>query len=214
MVDNARAMKDAGATVAVQTAPGYFAYSQREVEDVFLKFADASPLPVLVYDIPAFAGMKLDLAMVQRLARHGNVIGFKDSSSDRDRFQDLLSAFQDKPSFYLLQGKEHFLADSLLAGASGFVVSLLHVDPHLFVKLYGACRSGDQETSRHLQALITQIMKTLEGCFERRPETSTLFHFLNHVLYSRPICQNILLEHEGETPGWLKTAAEAAKNIR
>lgn len=70
MLENARAMADAGAHFAVVTAPGYFVYSQQEVETIFLKFADASPLPVMIYDIPAFAGMKLDLGMVRRLAGH------------------------------------------------------------------------------------------------------------------------------------------------
>lgn len=70
MLENARLMADAGAHVVVLTARGYFGYSQHEVETIFLKSADTSPLPVMIYDIPAFTGMKLDTAMVSRIAQH------------------------------------------------------------------------------------------------------------------------------------------------
>lgn len=89
MLDNARAMADAGAQFAVMTAPGYFNYS----------------------------------------------IGFKDSSGDLERFRALAGMLEGKRDFYLLQGKEHLLADALEGGASGFVVSLVQIEPGPFVAL-------------------------------------------------------------------------------
>lgn len=210
MLEKARAMADAGAQVAVLTAPAYFNYSQQEVEVIFAKFADASPLPVVIYDIPVFTGMKLNVDMVCRLARHENVIGFKDSSADLERFLELLNALSAMDDFYLLQGKEHLLADSLLAGASGFVVSLLHVDPFPFVAMYRAGRTGDRELACRFQEKVTAVMQLMVASFERRPEISTLFHFLNHALRERGICENILLDHEGECPDWLAENAEKA----
>ncbi|MHB0913158.1 MAG: dihydrodipicolinate synthase family protein [Armatimonadota bacterium] len=213
MLENARAMKDSGADIAVLTAPGYFAYSQSEIESIFLRFADASPLPVMIYDIPAFTGTKLDMGMVERLARHGNVTGFKDSSGDMQGFTGLADALCNLGDFYLLQGKEHLLADSLLSGASGFVVSLVHAEPELFVRLYRAARAGDLETAKRLQEKVTELMGILVGCFGRRSETSTMFHFMNHILKKRGICENILLAHEGETPLWIEEEAEKAVQL-
>ena len=129
MLENAQTMADAGAQIAVATVPSYFHYSQSEIETIYLKFADASPLPVMVYDIPEFTNVKLANEMVLRLARHGNVIGFKDSSADYERFKALIDALQSFPNFYLMQGKENLIADSLRLGASGFIVSLLHLEP-------------------------------------------------------------------------------------
>lgn len=211
MLENTRAMADAGAHFAVLTAPGYFSYSQQEVEAIFLEFADASPLPVMIYDIPVFAGMKLDLGMIKRLAGHPNVIGFKDSSADMDRFKSLLSSLAGLPDFFLLQGKEHLLVESLAAGASGLVVSLLHLDPRPFVGVYTACRAGDREGAGKYQTCITNATKIAARCCERRPETSTLFHLLNYALKKKGIAANIMLEHEGACPAWL--AEEAAKAI-
>jgi 4-hydroxy-tetrahydrodipicolinate synthase len=213
MMENARLMAEAGAQIAVLTAPGYFNYSQQEVERIFLQFADASPLPVMIYDIPAFVGMKLDTEMVNRLARHPRVIGFKDSSGDLGRFRELLAALRDREGFYLLQGKEHLLAESLLAGASGFVVSLLHVDPRPFVALYTAARAGNEDLARPPQKCATEILAVLNSSVARRPETSTLFHFLNQTLHAHGVCHNILLEHEGECPAWLAENARQALTI-
>jgi 4-hydroxy-tetrahydrodipicolinate synthase len=213
MLENAHLMAESGAQIAVLTAPGYFDYSQQEVERIFLEFADASPLPVMIYDIPAFAGMKLDTEMVNRLARHPRVVGFKDSSADLGRFRELLAALRGLEEFYLLQGKEHLLAESLLAGASGFVVSLLHVDPRPFVALYAAARARNEDLARPQQRCATEILAVLSSSVARRPETSTLFHFLNQTLRAHGVCHNILLEHEGECPPWLAEDATRALTI-
>jgi 4-hydroxy-tetrahydrodipicolinate synthase len=213
MLENARAMADAGAQFAVLTAPGYFNYSNDEVETIFLGFADRSPLPVIIYDIPDFAGMKLDTRLLERLAHHGNIRGFKDSSADLERFLQLASAVADIDQFYLLQGKEHILAESLANGASGFVVSLVHVAPELFVALYTMVRSGRLEDSKRIQDTITELMEILVGSFQRRPYTSTLFHFLNQVLRAKGLCDNIVLDFEGDCPPWLSEEAKRALQL-
>ncbi len=203
MLENAQAMADAGAQVAVVTAPGYFIYHQNEIETILLKFADISPLPVMIYDIPVFAGVKLDWEMVCRLARHGNIIGFKDSSADFSRFMSSIGLLVEFPDFQLMQGKERFLVDSLLAGAKGFVVSMLHIDPRPYVTLYQATLSGKIEPARRLQAEICKAIDLFDETMERRPVASTFFHFLNWVLRHRNICDNILLAHDGDCPPWV-----------
>ena len=213
MVENAQALAAAGAQIAVITAPGYFNYSQEEVETIFRQFADRSPLPVMIYDIPVFAGMKLDLGVTSRLATHGNIVGFKDSSSDIGRFAQMARLLEGGRDFYLLQGKEHLLADALRIGASGFVVSLVQIDPHPFVALYRAAEAGDPDRAEAIQSKITELLGVVESSFARRPETSTLFHLLNWALRARGVCDNILLDHEGACPGWLADNACQALEI-
>jgi len=203
MVAKAKTFADVGAQVAVVTAPPYFAYSQHEVEQIFLAVADRSPIPVLVYDIPKFAGMKLDTSPLMRLADHSNVIGFKDSSADMERFRALCKTFAGRDDFLLFQGKEHILAESLRAGASGFVVSLVHITPRPFADLLHAVRTGDNAKAEDLQRRIAQLMDLTEAATERTGATSTFFHIMNDTLRRRGLCDNILLEHEGDVPDWL-----------
>ncbi len=213
MLENAQIMADAGATGAVLTSPGYFNYNERELEHIFLSFADKSPLPVMIYDIPAFTNTKLDTNMVSRLATHQNIIGFKDSSADIDRFKRLLSALDSSEDFYLIQGKEHFLAEAVLNGASGLTVSLLHMDPRPFVALYNAAVEGNGELANYYQKQVLEIMTLLIDSFKKRPEISTQFHYLNYALNKNGVCENILLEHEGDCPDWLAEQAQKTKNV-
>lgn len=203
MLENARAMADAGAQIAVATAPGYFHYSQSEIEKIYMEFADTCPLPVMVYDIPEFTNVKLANEMVLRLASHGNVIGFKDSSADYERFKGLVDVLQDFPDFYLMQGKENLIADSLRLGASGFIVSLLHIDPRPFVGVYRAVRAGNDALADSLQAEINKVIELIRETIDRRPESSTLFHMLNYALQKRGVCKNILLGHDEDAPAWV-----------
>lgn len=213
MLENTQAMADAGAQIAVVTAPGYFHYNQEEVRHIFSEFADRSPLPVLIYDIPGFAGIKLKSNVVQSLSQHGNIIGLKDSSADMEQFRQLMDNLKNLPDFYLFQGKEHLLAESIIEGASGFVVSLLHIDPKPFTILYEAVRSGQISRVRKLQLGINLLLELIEECFRRRPETSTLFHILNVALIRRKVCSNIILDHEGDCPAWLTEKVDRALEL-
>lgn len=213
MLENSGAMSAAGADVAVITAPGYFSYNHGEVGKIFLDFAEKSPLPVLIYDIPAFSGMKLDINIVLKLSQHQNIVGLKDSSSDMERFREMVNALESDGNTYLFQGKEHLLGESVLIGASGIVVSLLHIGPKPFVSLYKAARSGNKEKTTKIQDEITKVMNLVVECFNKRPETSTLFHFLNNSLRLRGVADNIVLEHEGECPSFIIDKSAQAVEI-
>lgn len=213
MLENARAMADAGAQMAVVTVPGYFHYDQAETEKIYAEFANASPLPVIIYDIPEFTNVKLASEMLMHLAGHENVIGFKDSSADFARFTMLVDALQSIPDFYLMQGKENLLADSLKIGASGFIVSLIHLEPATFVNLYRAVRTGDIEIADVIQGEINKVISLVKQTIDRRPESSTLFHMLNYALKQRGVVDNILLEHDGDAPAWVIENTQRAMDI-
>ena len=214
MIENAKAMADSGATLAVATAPMYFTYNTQELESIFLDFADGSKLPVIIYDIPDLAGVELNPQLLSKMAVHENIVGFKDSSANYDKFKQLLGMLDAKVhDFYLMQGKEHLLKDSLMAGASGLVVSLLHVQPKVFVGLYDAVQKGDMEMAERMQEAITKIMECIKTCFAKQPEISTLFHFLQTALHERGVHVNIVLSHEGKCPDWIAAKAKEALQI-
>jgi len=210
MLENVRAMADSGAQIAVATAPTYFHYNQNEIETIYAKFADASPLPVIVYDIPEFTNVKLLNGMVLRLARHGNIIGFKDSSADLERFKELVKALESMPEFYLMQGKENLIAESLRIGASGFIVSLMHINPNAFIGVYRAVREGNFQLADSIQLEINKVIQLVKQSIDQRPESSTLFHILNYALQKRGICENVLFSHDEKAPDWVIENAQKA----
>lgn len=213
MLENARGMADSGAQIAVATVPGYFHYDETEIEKIYLEFAEASPIPVIIYDIPEFTSVKLANSMLLRLAQLENIIGFKDSSADFERFKMLAASLNEIPDFYLMQGKENLLADSLHIGASGFIVSLIHLEPAPFISIYRAVRAGEYQFALRIQAEINKVIGVVKETIKRRPESSTLFHMLNYALNQRGVCNNILLEHDGEAPAWVIENAQRAVEI-
>ncbi len=172
-----------------------------------------APLPVIVYDIPEFTNVKLADEMILRLARHGNVIGFKDSSADLERFKGLMEALQSLPDFYLMQGKENLIAESLRMGASGFIVSLMHIDPHPFIGVYRAIRAGNFQVGASIQTEINKVIHLVKESIDQRPESSTLFHMLNYALQKRGVCKNILFDHDDAAPAWIIENAQRAIDL-
>jgi dihydrodipicolinate synthase/N-acetylneuraminate lyase len=213
MLENTLALADAGAQYAVATVPTYFHYNQAEIEMIYSKFADQSPLPVMVYDIPEYTNVKLANDMVMRLAKHGNIAGFKDSSADLERFKGLIEALQGSKDFYLMQGKENLIAESLKIGASGFIVSLMHIDPRPFVGIYQAVHAGNDLLAQALQLEINKVIKLVRETIDQRPESSTLFHMLNYSLQKRGICQNILLDVDDKAPAWVYENAQQSLDL-
>jgi 4-hydroxy-2-oxoglutarate aldolase len=85
---------DAGADAVLVVSPHY--YGRRMTEAALLAHfgavADASPVPVLLYNIPVYAHLVLSPAFVARMARHPNVIGMKDSAGDLPTLERYLDA--------------------------------------------------------------------------------------------------------------------------
>lgn len=207
MIENARSLADAGAQFAVVTAPGYFQYHPTELVAILMKFADHSPIPILLYDVPVYTGATFDAATIIQMAKHENVIGVKDSTADIGRFKKLAEAMKSIEDRYLFQGKEHVLAESLLAGASGIISTFSHFSPGLFVEIFQAAQENNLRLTGILQRTITRIYNLVAECLTKRPAISTLFHLVNLALQKRGVYKNIMLEHERECPGWLRDKA-------
>ena len=213
MLEHIRAAEAAGAAFAVVTAPSYFSYLDSEVESILVTVADRSPLPILLYDVPVYTGMQLAVASLVRLLSHENVVGMKDSTADGERLHLLLAAIRDIRGIWFFQGKEHLLAESILSGASGIITTFSHFGPDAYVRLCEAARQGDRERAERIQRHVSSLYDLVTECLARRPAISTLYHMVNLALNGRGLCQNILLEHEGECPEWLNARTDEALAI-
>jgi 4-hydroxy-tetrahydrodipicolinate synthase len=207
MLELARRAEEQGAAGVVVTAPAYFTYSGDELKRIFLTFADRSPLPVLLYDVPMYTQSRFAEEAIFELARHGRILGLKDTSGDQERFARLATRLIDMPDFYLLQGNEQHLMASLDAGGDGVVSTFCALTPEIFVRMHQAWKSGDRPAALRQEARIRQMYELVVECRARRPAISTLFFLVNRVLERRYGSMNILLEHEGDIPADLDEPA-------
>ena len=146
-----------GASAIVAAAPYYFDVSQAALGDWFLRLADSSPLPLMLYNMPSCVGVNLDLETVARLADHPNVAGIKDSGGEFPYFQQLCDRYRDRDDFVVFMGPEELLAEAVAAGAAGGVCGGANLLPQVYSRLYLAAVRKDAAEIRHWKQTIEEI---------------------------------------------------------
>jgi 4-hydroxy-2-oxoglutarate aldolase len=142
---------EVGADAAVLITPSYYrgkmdgAALQRHFEAV----AEASPIPVILYNMPANTGVDMGADVVVKLAKHPNIVGLKDSSGNVVKIGDIVR--QVDPSFQVFAGSAGFLYAALCLGAVGGVLALANVAPERCVDMYNSAREGRHDEARQLQ---------------------------------------------------------------
>jgi len=117
--------------------------------------ADASPVPVLLYNFPAATGVNLAPETVARLAAHPNIIGMKETSTDGAQFADLSAAVPG--GFTVLCGAAPGVFAALCAGAKGAIIAVSALLPSICLDLLAHVRAGRYDEARALQRRITPL---------------------------------------------------------
>ena len=147
----------AGADAVLVRTPSFF--KAQLTADAFIghytRLADASPIPILLYNYTALTGVTLPPDAVAALAAHPNVIGMKESGTD----EALIAAYGSHASadFRLLGGTVTALHASLAAGATGAILAAAVVAPRKCVELFELFRAGDTDRALALQARIVAL---------------------------------------------------------
>ena len=158
VLEQGRRAKDKGVDGLVMTAPFYsLATHPAEVSLHFRTVRQRTELPIVAYDIPVAVNSKLDSNLMVELAHEGTIQAMKDSSLDIHGFRGLVSSTRAIDGFSLFTGSELIVDCCLLVGGDGAVPGLANVDPHGYVALYEACRSGDWAKAREIQDRLYQL---------------------------------------------------------
>ncbi len=151
----------AGADVVLVRTPSYF--QSQVTSDLFVRYfiavADASPVPVLPYNVPTFTGVNMAADVVGKLSLHPNIPGVKDSSGNLTQIADLVTGCA--PGFSVLVGSAPTLYASLCVGAVGGIVGAACVIPDLMVELYEHAMAGRHAEALALQRRITPLAKSV-----------------------------------------------------
>jgi 4-hydroxy-2-oxoglutarate aldolase len=146
-----------GADAVLVVAPHY--YSASMTSEVLLKHyravADASPIPVILYNIPKYMHFAIPANVVAELARHANIIGIKDSSGNREMFAGFAEAKSAK--FSLLSGSGAMLQYSMSLGATGGILGVSLFAPSLALEIHAAMKRGDTAAATHAQEKVAPL---------------------------------------------------------
>lgn len=147
----------AGADAVLVITPYFYrtAIAQQTLNDYYRAVADAAPVPVLLYSMPALTGIKLEPETIAGLSEHPNIIGVKDSSNDVAGFSKTVNLCPD--NFAVLTGNGTVLLDTLRAGATGAILAVGCVVPEMCVEIQRSFREGEVEEAERLQARLTPL---------------------------------------------------------
>ncbi|XP_065494577.1 4-hydroxy-2-oxoglutarate aldolase, mitochondrial isoform X3 [Caloenas nicobarica] len=145
-------MAEAGADMALVVTPCYYrgAMTSAALVQHYTEVADASPIPVVLYSVPANTGIDLPLEAVLTLAQHPNILGIKDSGGDITRMGLMVHKTRQE-DFQVLAGSAGFLLASYALGASGGICALANVLGAPLCQLDHLCREGRWKEARDLQ---------------------------------------------------------------
>jgi 4-hydroxy-2-oxoglutarate aldolase len=155
-LEQAQRMARVGADAVIVVTPHYYKsrMTPAALERFYQEVADASPVPVILYSVPANTGIDLPLETVLRLATHPNIAGIKDSGGDVVKIGRVArEAAQD---FCVMAGSAGFLLPALSMGAGGGITALANVAAGPLARLVEAFKAGDHRTAQRLQLTLLE----------------------------------------------------------
>ncbi|MGH7390486.1 MAG: dihydrodipicolinate synthase family protein [Candidatus Rokuibacteriota bacterium] len=153
-----------GADAAIVITPHYFtrgfARPEAQVRH-YLAVADASPIPVLIYNFPVNTGINLEPETVARIAGHPNVCGIKDSSGNIPQCAQIIDLTP--KTFHVLVGAASALLPGLAIGAAGGILALGDISPREWCDVYALARAGRWDEAREIAARMMPADRGIPG---------------------------------------------------
>jgi len=153
-----------GADVAIVVTPHYFTrefgHAAAQVRH-YLAVADASPIPVMIYNFPRNTGINLEASTVARIAAHPNVCGIKDSSGLIPQCAQTID--QTPKTFHVLTGSATGLLPALAIGASGGVLALALIAAREFCDVFALARQGRWDEARGIAQRMAVAERGVSG---------------------------------------------------
>ncbi len=158
-----RAIAERGADAVLVVAPHYYAGAMTNdaLREHYTRVADASPVPVLIYTIPKYMHFAVPPELVLELAKHGNIIGMKDSSGDATLFAGYMESRSD--AFHVMTGSAGLLTEALRMGADGAILAAALFAPALSLDVLAAATNGDVPRTDAAQAKLAPLGARIVG---------------------------------------------------
>ncbi|NLN17280.1 MAG: dihydrodipicolinate synthase family protein [Firmicutes bacterium] len=153
---------DAGADAAIIVNPHY--YTGRMTAEVLIRHytevADASPIPIMIYNVPGFTGVNIAPETVAVLAGHDNIIGMKDTSGNIVQVAQLVRLTEGK-GFDVLAGSANHFLPALAVGAQGGILALANIAPDECVQIQRLYQEAKLEEAKELHLRMLPVNQAI-----------------------------------------------------
>ncbi len=152
-----------GADAVLVRAPSFFKsqMTAEALETHYRAVADASPAPVLLYNVPGMAGFSLTVGTVRALADHPNVVGIKETSNDLERHAQFAMVRPDR--FAVLSGWAPVAYPAWTMGAKGAIIAVANILPEPCAALWDHFTAGRHAEARALQQRLLPIAQLVSS---------------------------------------------------
>lgn len=150
---------DAGVDAVLVVTPYYNKATQKGLIAHFTAVADASTVPVILYNVPSRTGCNLLPQAVAVLAEHPNIVAIKEASGSMAQMVQIMALCGDKIDVY--SGEDALTVPMMSMGGMGAISVLSNVAPREAVAMTGACLKGDFQTAAALQCRLLPLIDAL-----------------------------------------------------
>jgi 4-hydroxy-tetrahydrodipicolinate synthase len=154
-----RAAEDAGAAGALLISPYYNRPTQEGIYRHYAAVADATKLPLIVYNIPGRTASNIAPETLGRLSRIPNVVGVKEASGSLAQVIEVIAA--SGPDFAVYAGDDVLTLPIMAVGGKGVITVAANVVPREFAEFATALLAGDLERGRTLMHRLLPLVRAL-----------------------------------------------------
>jgi len=153
LLDQLKQVNLSGVTAILSVSPFYNKPTQAGIYQHYLHLADASPLPIILYNVPGRTVSNISAETTLRLAQHPNIIGIKEASGNLEQCMQI--AKQKPADFMLISGDDLLALPMLTFGAVGVISVLANAFPGKYSKLV---KLGLESKFAEASALLFQLL--------------------------------------------------------
>ncbi|CCQ93098.1 putative 4-hydroxy-2-oxoglutarate aldolase,mitochondrial [[Clostridium] ultunense Esp] len=154
-----------GADAVLVLPPHYFKGAMKEdvLYKYFIDVAEASSIPVMLYNMPGNTGINLSSNLISKLSKHPNIVGIKDTSGNIVQLSEIVRDTDD--DFAVFAGNAGYLLPALSVGARGATLAVANILPDECCKLVKLFNEGKMDEARELQKRLLEPNFTVTGRF-------------------------------------------------
>lgn len=158
-IERTRALAAAGAHAALVVTPYYNKPTQEGLFQHFRAVADASPIPLILYNVPSRTGVDLLPDTVVRLAQHPRIVGLKESTGSLSRVEELVARCGKDLEIY--SGEDPIAVQSIAAGARGVISVTANVAPALMHEMCAHALAGRMDEAEAIDDRLQGLHRAL-----------------------------------------------------
>jgi len=159
VLHNTKNACEVGADAVLVVTPYYNKATQKGLITHFTAVADASTVPVILYNVPGRTGCALQPKTVAKLAEHPNIVGLKEATGNMSQMVELMHLCGDKIDIY--SGEDALTVPMMAMGGAGTISVLSNVVPAQAVAMTDACTAGDYKTAAAMQCRMLPLINAL-----------------------------------------------------